>query len=170
MCVCMIASRCVCIYVCAKVCFCSSLSAQYPSAAKPSINLSTPQPTVSPFLFPLAFLPSFPFISHLSLSLSPYPTSSLSPTHSPHFRQYQAMLPLLDRKHAYVLSMFFRNEQNNGSFLSACFNSSREKKNSKVAVTRLPLLSTHKLIHTHQDLFIWRRPFPPLLGAPTGSN
>lgn len=83
------AFRCLHVCVCAraKVCFCSSVSAQYPSAAKPSINLSTPQPTVSPFLFPLAFLPSFPFISHLTLSLTkpppPYPTSSLSPTHSP---------------------------------------------------------------------------------------
>ncbi len=77
---------CVCVYARAKVCFWSSVSAQYPSAAKPSINLSTPRPTVSPFLFPLAFLPSFPFISHLTLSLAkhpPYPTSSLSPTHSP---------------------------------------------------------------------------------------
>lgn len=63
--------RGVCVCVCANVCFCSSVFAQYPSAAKPSINLSTPQPTISPFLLTLAFLQSFPFISHLHPSPTP---------------------------------------------------------------------------------------------------
>lgn len=119
------AFRCLHVCVCAraKVCFCSSVSAQYPSAAKPSINLSTPQPTVSPFLFPLAFLPSFPFISHLTLSLTkpPPPLSYFIPvTYSQsHFRHYRTMLPPLDKKHACVLSMFFTNKRKNGSFFSA---------------------------------------------------
>lgn len=76
---------CVCVCVCehAKVCFCSSVFAQYPSAAKLSINLSTPQPTESPFLFPcIPILPFYLTPHSLCRQAPPYPTLSLSPTQS----------------------------------------------------------------------------------------
>lgn len=71
--VCVDAFTCVCVWfsVQAKVCFFSSVSTQYPSAAELSINLSAPQPTISPFLFLLADLISALLVSHLSFSLNP---------------------------------------------------------------------------------------------------
>ena len=194
-CVCVCACVCVwihlglCAYVCVLKCvFRSSVSAQYPSAGKPSINLSTPRPTVSPFLFPLAFLPSFPFISHLTLSLLPL-SYFIPVTYSrSHFRHYHTTLPPSKKKRKnmrarwvcplppsvlWIIFFMLLSVQNLYILLCALktFKSSGEKENFRVTVTGfLSLTHTHTRACTHQDLFILLRPFPPLLGAPTARN
>lgn len=157
------------------MCFRSSVSAQYPSAGKPSINLSTPRPTVSPFLFPLAFLPSFPFISHLTLSLPPL-SYFIPVTYSQsHFRHYHTTLPPSNKKHACALSVpsaavcaldhfFMLLGVHNLSILLytlKTFKSSREKEHFRVTVTGFVSLT-----HTHTDTYTHTctcapRPFHP---------